>query len=167
MAPVTATSTGVARQTIDDLNLIALIERLSKFDTVAVAATADAVDAGFAVIAAAEATQIDVVDGDVSMADVDVAAVNVNDDDDDDDMMAMTASAAGVEESDINNNNNNNNNNNSANNNNNKPPPPLDIQGLVAELDSVPKWQFQELVRQSIIGGGMLYAHSSTPCHRH
>jgi hypothetical protein len=163
MAPVTATSTGVARQTIDDLNLIALIERLSKFDTVAVAATADAVDAGFAVIAAAEATQIDVVDGDVSMADVDVAAVNVNDDDDDD-MMAMTASAAGVEESDI---NNNNNNNSANNNNNNKPPPPLDIQGLVAELDSVPKWQFQELVRQSIIGGGMLYVHSSTPCHRH
>mmetsp|Transcript_14935 Transcript_14935/g.32205 ORF Transcript_14935/g.32205 Transcript_14935/m.32205 type:complete len:97 (+) Transcript_14935:479-769(+) len=32
MAPVTATSVGIARQTIDDPKLIALLERLSKFD---------------------------------------------------------------------------------------------------------------------------------------
>lgn len=149
MAPVTATSTGVARQTIDDLNLIALIERLSKFDTAAAAGADDA--AGSAVVAAvtaeAEATQINVNDGDVSMADVDVVAVK--DDDDDDDMMATTASApaAGEEES---------------GNNNNKPPPPppLDIPGLVAELDSVPKWRFQELVRQYIL---LVWCHIVCP----
>ena len=117
MAPVTTTSTGVARQIIDDPNLIALIERLSKFDSSSASEevlgdAAAPAPAGSAAVDDAAATD----DGDVPMADANTNRYN--------DSHGDSPAAA------------------------NKPPP-LDVVGLVAELDSVvvPKWQFQEMVR--------------------
>jgi hypothetical protein len=110
MAPVTATTTGIACQTIDDPNLLALIERLSKFDP-------QSNPSGVRVPAT------DANDGDVIMADD--ANNNYSHGE-----SPMATSATGDSESAE-----------------KQPQPPLDVDGLVAELDGVPKWRFQELVR--------------------
>lgn len=138
MAPVTASSTGVARQTIDDPNLIALIERLSKFDPHDSSVAGDvpvadaAVVAGSATNAVITTTSFDTnaaADGDVSMTD---AANNNSDSHGDPPVAIATVSSTAGE---------------SVENKNKPPSPPLDVDGLVAELDSVAKWRFQELVR--------------------
>jgi hypothetical protein len=95
MAPVAATSTGVARQTIDDPRLVELISRLSVFD-VRLPRDDDA---------AAAAADMMVVDDALGEEGGGTNAVTP------------------------------------------KPPsPPPDVDGLVAELDRVPRWQFQEQV---------------------
>ncbi len=121
MAPVTATATGVARQTIDDPNLIALIERLSKFDRHYHGSSASDEVLGDAAAPAPAGSAVDGADvaddGDFAMAD----ATNSNNDSHGDSPAAASK------------------------------PPPLDVEGLVVELDSVvPKWQFQELVRDRL-----------------
>lgn len=140
MAPVTVTSTGVARQTIDDPNLIALIERLSKFYPSAAAAADVLVDAtntvagdgdapsaaGSAVVDVATNNAAGATDGDIIMADAvpgdGVSPATVP-------MATSTTRSTGESES-----------------TSQPQQPPLDVKSLVAELDSVPKWQFQELV---------------------
>lgn len=140
MAPVTVTSTGVARQTIDDPNLIALIERLSKFYPSAAAAADVLVDAtntvagdgdapsaaGSAVVYVATNNAAGATDGDIIMADAvpgdGVSPATVP-------MATSTTRSTGESES-----------------TSQPQQPPLDVKSLVAELDSVPKWQFQELV---------------------
>ena len=98
MAPVVATSTGVARQTIDDPRLVDLISRLSVFDV-------------------------------RLRRDYDAAAAAAAADD-----MMVVDDALGEE---------------GGGTNGGSPTPPLpppDVMGLVAELDRVPRWQFQEQV---------------------
>eukprot|EP00571_Detonula_confervacea_P003423 CAMPEP_0172329052 /NCGR_PEP_ID=MMETSP1058-20130122/60671_1 /TAXON_ID=83371 /ORGANISM="Detonula confervacea, Strain CCMP 353" /LENGTH=4507 /DNA_ID=CAMNT_0013046199 /DNA_START=90 /DNA_END=13614 /DNA_ORIENTATION=- len=113
MAPVTATSAGIARQTIDDPTLIALLQRLSKFDPSAIS-------------------------DDATGAERRVATSN---DDDDDAMMVASDNHGGEDVTMM----------DAATDNHgegllllplNKPP--LDVNGLVAELDGVPRWDFQE-----------------------
>lgn len=108
MAPVTATSAGIPRQTIDDPDLIGLLERLSKFDPTSSTSTTTTVDAGV-VTGVAAANDND--DGDVEMADATA------------DGAAAEQSTDGIIKI-----------------------PPLDVDGLVAELECVPRWQFQEQV---------------------
>ena len=138
MAPVVASSAGVARQTIDDPRLIALLDRLSQFE---VASPAD-VDVDVDVADVADA----VADGGVTS---DVAAPR---DDDDDVAMADAAEdddrgAMGDEHEDAPRSSNRETKLSS--------PPPFDIDALAAELDRVPGWRFQEQVSLCSTRGGM------------
>lgn len=103
MAPVAATTTGVARQTIDDPKLVDLISRISDFD-----GRRRCDDAA----AAAAADEMTMMVDDVAMA-----------------MDADAVGGEGVGTGDE-----------------SPPSPPLDVEGLAAELDRVPRWQFQEQV---------------------
>ena len=100
MAPVAATTTGVARQIIDDPKLVELISRISDFDQRRRCDDAAA-------------------DDEMTMMVDDVA-------------MAMDADAVGGE--------------GVGTGDESPPSPPLDVEGLAAELDRVPRWQFQEQV---------------------
>ena len=122
MAPVTATTAGVARQIIDDPALVELIRRLSEFDTAASTSSA-----GGAIAIASKgdaAAEDDKEDGDVVMAD--------------DNSPAKTAAAEPGSSQE------------GAPEEGGAPvpslKPPLDIEGLVAELDKFPRWRFQEQV---------------------
>ena len=111
MAPVSVTSTGIARQTIDDPKLIDLISRLSAFDVGRRGRDDDT-------YAAAPDDEMMVDDDNTAAAmDLDNAGGDGGGTVDDDGSPTPPSS------------------------------PPLDLDGLVAELDRVPRWEFQEQVR--------------------
>ena len=124
MPPITATSAGIARQTIDDPALVSLLERLSEFDDDTVVAAkgsgsatddAAAADAGTPTVVAADGhAGAAVDDGDVIMGDAQS---------DNDNAPPFNAPS-----------------------NARLPPPPFDVDKLASELDGVPRWQFQEQV---------------------
>ena len=122
MAPVTATSTGIARQTIDDPILVNLIRRLSDFDGGSVN-NDDRLDHGGVV------QDIMIGSGD------DASAMEV----DDNNNKTTEGSMMDVDNDVI----DNEAGGRSSSEDNGRVP---DVAGLVAALDSVPKWQFQEQV---------------------
>jgi hypothetical protein len=122
MAPVTATSTGIARQTIDDPILVNLIRRLSDFDGGSVN-NDDRLDHGGVV------QDIMIGSGD------DASAMEV----DDNNNKTTAGSMMDVDNDVI----DNEAGGRSSSEDNGRVP---DVAGLVAALDSVPKWQFQEQV---------------------
>jgi hypothetical protein len=122
MAPVTATSTGIARQTIDDPILVNLIRRLSDFDGGSVN-NDDRLDHG------------GVVHQDIIGSGDDASAMEV----DDNNNKTTEGSMMDVDNDVI----DNEAGGRSSSDGNGRVP---DVAGLVAALDSVPKWQFQEQV---------------------
>ena len=116
MAPVAATSTGVARQTIDDPRLVELISRLSAFDGDAAASAASSASSA-----------------DMMMVDDAAAAMDVD----------ASGGEGGGSDGD---------------GSPTPPSPPLDVEGLVAELDRVPRWQFQEQVSWPLALGHLFYS---------
>ena len=131
MAPVTATTAGVARQIIDDPALIELIRRLSDFDTAASSTSPSSTLSAGGAIAIASKEDIaaeDDKDGDVVMADGNSPAKTA--------VPESGSSQEGAPEE-------------GGAPTSNKPP--LDIEGLVAELDKFPRWRFQEQVSFSLL----------------
>ena len=126
MAPVSVTSTGIARQTIDDPKLIDLISRLSAFDDGRRRGRDDATRVVASSSSSSSSSSSD--DDDEMMVDDDDANAAAMELDDGGgggvgtiaDHVSPTTSTSS---------------------------PPFDLDGLVAELDRVPRWQFQEQVR--------------------
>jgi hypothetical protein len=119
MAPVSATSTGIARQTIDDPKLVELIRRLSVFD----GGVKNDVDHGGAqdiIVGGGDDSSAMEVDDDqgIGFKTTEGAIMDVGNDVIDDEAGGRSGIA----------------------------PPMTMVAGLVAALDSVPKWQFQEQV---------------------
>ena len=123
MAPVSATSTGIARQTIDDPKLVELIRCLSVFD----GGVKNDVDHG-------GAQDIIVGGGD------DSSAMEVDDD------QGIGFKTTEGEIMDVGNDVIDNEAGGRSSSDGIAPPRVPDVAGLVAALDSVPKWQFQEQV---------------------
>jgi len=121
MAPITATSVGIPRQTIDDPKLINLLKNLSNFDVISTTSNTakDGINVDGTVCGIGkedvEACNKDE-DGDITMS-------NANEDEG----AAPPSSSSTTQK-------------------HNNEPPPLDINGLVNELSAFPKWQFQEQV---------------------
>ncbi|KAL9185952.1 hypothetical protein ACHAXT_003729 [Thalassiosira profunda] len=117
MAPIVASTAGVARQTIDDPELIALLERLSSFDPTSGSGGTHGSTAG----SAASKSTIGGAKGDVSKgaetgaASGDGDAVMADATDADSDWVQVSPDQ-----------------------------PPLDVEALAAELEKYPRWRFQE-----------------------
>lgn len=124
MAPVSATSTGIARQTIDDPKLVELICRLSVFD--GGVNNNDRLDHGGAaqdiLVGGGDETTAMEVDDNLGIKTTEGAIMDV-----DNDVIADEAGGRSSSDGIV-----------------RRVP---DVAGLVAVLDSVPKWQFQEQVR--------------------
>ena len=121
MAPITMTSVGVPRQIIDDPKLLDLLTRLSNFD--ATSSTSPATTATIAGVAVNDKDGGDN-DGDVTMVDA---------------TEQSSAATSSVEEGGIS--------EQQTSSTETVTKPPLDIDGLVTELKNMPKWKFQEQVR--------------------
>ena len=119
MAPIVASTAGVARQTIDDPELIALLERLSSFDPGGSGGT-DGSTAG----SAASKSTIGGAKGDVSKG-VETGAASGDGD-------AVMADATDADSDWV---------------QVSPDQPPLDVEALAAELEKYPRWRFQEQVR--------------------
>lgn len=123
MAPVLATSTGIARQTIDDPKLVELICRLSVFDDGVI--NNDRLDHGGGDIIVGGGDETTAMEEDdnqgIGFKTTEGAIMDVDSDVIDDEVGGRSSSDGIV-----------------------RPVP--DVAGLVAALDSVPKWQFQEQV---------------------
>ena len=116
MAPITATSVGIPRQTIDDPKLINLLKNLSKFDVISssISSAKDGINTAGTASGNVDASKKDE-DGDITMSNAD-----------EHEGAAPPSSTTAQKH--------------------NEPQPPLDINGLVNELSAFPKWQFQEQV---------------------
>jgi len=135
MAPITATSVGIPRQTIDDPKLINLLKNLSNFDVISTNTSAK--DGINTVGANASGGNVDTgnkdEDGDINMSNAEQGT---------EDSGAAPSSSTTQKH--------------------NEPKPPLDINGLVQELSAFPKWQFQEQVSSLYmlftvkLGGGVV-----------
>ena len=116
------TSVGVPRQIIDDPKLLDLLNRLSNFDATSSSTdTSPAATAGGAVNDKDEGGNDD---GDVTMVDA---------------QESLPTAASSVEEGGIS--------EHQTTSTAITAKPPLDINGLVTELKNIPKWKFQEQVR--------------------
>ena len=119
------TSVGVPRQIIDDPKLLDLLNRLSNFDTSSSTDKSPAATAGGAVNDKGEGGNDD---GDVTMVDA---------------QESLPTAASSVEEGGIS--------EHQTTSTAITAKPPLDINGLVTELKNIPKWKFQEQVRNILI----------------
>ena len=126
MAPITATSVGIPRQTIDDPKLINLLTNLSKFDVISSNTSAnpsakDGINTAGTASGNKEGGNVEGgkkdEDGDITMSNVEQGT---------EDCGAAPSSSSTTQK--------------------HNEPPPLDINGLVHELSAFPKWQFQEQV---------------------
>ena len=127
MAPITMTSVGVPRQIIDDPKLLDLLNRLSNFDATSSSTdTSSTTDASGVAVNDKDEGGND--DGDVTMVDA---------------QESLPTAASSVEEGGIS--------EHQTTSTATATKPPLDINGLVTELKNIPKWKFQEQVRNILI----------------
>ena len=118
MAPITATSVGIPRQTIDDPKLINLLKNLSKFDVMSSVNTNTTATTNVAGTTSGK----EGVEGGNKDEDGDITMSNAEQGTEDSGAAPSTNTTQKHNE------------------------PPLDINGLVNELSAFPKWQFQEQV---------------------
>ena len=129
MAPITATSVGIPRQTIDDPKLINLLKNLSKFDVISTSNSSakDGINTAGNV-----GCNKDVDTGNKEDEDGDITMSNAEQGTEDSGAAPPSSSTTTQKHNE---------------------PPPLDINGLVHELTAFPKWQFQEQVSVYIVYG--------------